>query len=355
VAAETASLIRWRAVPAERQRHRTGGAAHQKTMDPPTLSRRGLVAGSAAVAVGAAAGVRPVLAASPPAWRERKKYQTVDGIRMAYYEVGAGDPIVFLHGNPTSSYLWRNVIPHVEHLGRCIAPDLVGMGDSQKLPDSGPGVYTLESNGRYLFGLLDALGVDRRVVLVLHDWGSALGFHWAHSNEQRVRGIAYMESLLRPPGHDYSRETGGPFFLRLRSPEGERAVLQDNEFLQWFFRLLDLYLSDEDRAEYLRPFRQPGEDRRPTLAWPRQLPIAGVPEGNARLMSAYSAWLAGSRVPKLFVEALPGLLSAVEHMRDFALGLPNQKRVRVYGAHYVQEVSAVAIGRALAGWIPTIT
>ncbi len=322
-------------------------------MDRTRVSRRGLIVGSAAAAATAVVAPGRVVGA-PSAWAERKKFATIDGVRMAYFEVGEGDPIVFLHGNPTSSYLWRNVIPHVEHLGRCIAPDLVGMGDSQKLPNSGPGVYTLVSHSRYLFSLLEQLGVGRNATLVIHDWGSALGFHWAHRNPEKIKGIAYMESLLRPPDHDYSEEKGSRFFLRLRSEAGEAAVLENNEFMRWFFNLLDLYLSEEDRREYLRPFREPGEARRPTLAWPRQLPIAGVPEGNARLMSAYSAWLAESEVPKLFFHALPGMLSTVDWMVDFARGLPNQKRVRVYGGHYVQEVSADAIGRALAEWIPTL-
>ncbi len=327
-------------------------------MDRRTVSRRGLLVGGAAAAATAVASPAGATASAPAPgstpWSERKSYATVDGVRMAYVEAGEGDPIVFLHGNPTSSYLWRNVIPHVEHLGRCIAPDLVGMGDSQKLPDSGPGVYTLRSHSRFLSALLETLGVDRNATLVIHDWGSALGFNWAYRNQERVRGIAYMESLLRPPGRDDSHEKGSPFFQRLRSEEGEKAVLENNEFMRWFFAQLDLYLSEEDRAEYLRPFEEPGEARRPTLAWPRQLPIAGKPADNARVINAYSAWLAGSQVPKLFVHALPGMLSGVDWMVEFARSLPNQKVVRVYGGHYVQEVSADAIGRALADWIPTL-
>ncbi len=289
------------------------------------------------------------------AWASQKKYQHVNGVRLAYYEVGNGDPIVFLHGNPTSSYLWRNIIPHVSHLGRCIAPDLVGMGDSDPLPDSGPGRYTFLNHRDYLFGLFDALGVDRNVVLVIHDWGSALGFNWAQQHEDRVKGIAYMEAIVRPPQMPQVSDTGGGFFARLRSPAGEQLVLEDNMFVeQLLIGGLEHYLSEQDKAEYRRPYLQPGESRRPTLTWPRELPLGGEPAINDDIVSAYSLWLTRSQLPKLFVRANPGAIFAAPPMLAFVRSLPNQQEVMVYGGHFVQEVSPDAIGRALAGWLQTL-
>jgi len=323
-------------------------------MDDLKLSRRGLIASSAAaaaVALTSQAQARQALVAD---WSKQKKYKTVDGIRMAYYEVGKGDPIVFLHGNPTSSYLWRNVIPHVQHLGRCIAPDMAGMGDSERLPNSGPGVYTYLTQRKYLYGLLEKLGVDDNVVFVIHDWGSAMGFNWAYLNQDKVRGIAYMEALLRPPERDDSGATPSKFFQVMRSERGDKAVLEDNMFITMFLREVGLYLSEEDKAEYSRPYLEPGESRRPTLTWPREVPIGGKPAGNAEIIGAYSAWLAESEVPKLFIQADPGIIFRVKELRKFARSLPNQKIVPVYGGHFVQEVSGDAIGRALLEWIPSL-
>ncbi len=271
---------------------------------------------------------------------------------MAYDEVGEGDPIVFLHGNPTSSYLWRNVIPHVEHLGRCIAPDLIGMGDSDRLPDTGPGVYTYLAHREYLYALLDDLGVRENVTLVIHDWGSALGFNWAQLHPERVRGIAYMEALLYPPGRDDA--TPSKFFQVLRSERGEKAILEDNMFINMFLREVGLYLTEEDKAEYRRPYLEPGESRRPTLTWPREVPIGGEPAGNVEIIGSYTRWLTESDIPKLFIQAVPGIIFSVEELRRFARSLPNQKIVQVYGGHFVQEISGDAIGRALAEWIPSL-
>ncbi|MFQ5635584.1 MAG: haloalkane dehalogenase, partial [Gammaproteobacteria bacterium] len=267
-------------------------------MDQPRLSRRGLIASGAAAA--AAAALPQTIHAKPApasAWSRRKKHKKVDGVNMAWYEVGEGDPIVFLHGNPTSSYLWRKVIPHVQHLGRCIAPDLVGMGDSAPLPNSGPGVYTYLTHRRYLYGLLEKLGVKENVRLVIHDWGSALGFNWAQLHPDKVKGIAYMEALLRPPGRDLSDSSPSKFFQVLRSERGDKAILEDNMFITMFLREVGLYLSEEDKAEYMRPYLEPGESRRPTLTWPREVPFGNDPPENARIIGEYSAWLAESDVP----------------------------------------------------------
>jgi len=323
-------------------------------MDHLKLSRRGLIASSAAAAA-VGLSTRTSAQAAPAAdWAKQKKFATVDGIRMAYYEVGEGDPIVFLHGNPTSSYLWRKVIPHVQHLGRCIAPDLVGMGDSEKLPNSGPGVYTYLAHREYLYGLLEQLGVDDNVTFVIHDWGSALGFNWAQLNPDKVKGIAYMEALMRPPGREADAEPTG-FFRVMRSERGEQQVLEENLFITMFLGEVGLYLSEEDKAEYQRPYLEPGESRRPTLTWPREVPFGDNPAVNAEIMDAYSAWLAASDVPKLFIHAVPGAIFMVPEMRKFARSLPNQKVVKVFGGHFMQEISGDAIGRAIRDWIPTLS
>jgi haloalkane dehalogenase len=321
-------------------------------MDPLTISRRGLIASSAAAAAVALTSNVDAQVAPATEFSRRKKFVEVDGINMAYYEVGEGNPIVFLHGNPTSSYLWRKVIPHVQHLGRCIAPDMVGMGDSEKLPNSGPGVYTYVAHRRYLFGLLEQLGVDDKVVLVIHDWGSAMGFDWARQNPGKVKGIAYMEALLSPP--DRKDATPSKFFQVLRSERGEKAILEDNLFIDMFLQEVGLYLTEEDKAEYRRPYLEPGESRRPTLTWPRQIPYDNDPAETAQIMTAYSDWLTESDVPKLFIQANPGIIFSVAELRRFARSLPNQKIVQVYGGHFVQEISGDAIGRALRDWIPSL-
>ena len=274
---------------------------------------------------------------------------------MAYVEVGKGDPIVFLHGNPTSSYLWRRVIPHVQDLGRCIAPDLVGMGDSQKLPNSGPGVYTYVAHQQYLYGLLEKLRVDQKVILVVHDWGSALGFHWAHTNQDKVKGIVFMESMLTPPDLDDSDRKPGGFFGLIRSAGGEKAVLEDNAFItKFFFAEVGHYLTKEDKVEYMRPYQEPGESRRPTLTWPREIPLHGKPAVNDRMIRGYSGWLAKSDIPKLFIRAMPGLIGNMPGTLALVRTFPNQKTVRVFGGHYVQEVSGDAIGRCLRSWISSL-
>ena len=321
-------------------------------MDNLHLSRRGLLASSAAAAALALTSKVNAQAAPATAWSKQKKFRKVDGIKMAYYEVGEGDPIVFLHGNPTSSYLWRKVIPHVQHLGRCIAPDMVGMGDSERLPNSGAGVYTYLTHRKYLFGLLEQLGVDGNVTLVIHDWGSAMGFNWAQLNPGKVKGIAYMEALLSAP--DRKDTTPSKFFQVLRSERGDKAVLEDNMFITMFLREVGLYLSEEDKAEYMRPFLEPGESRRPTLTWPREVPFGDDPPANAEIIKSYSAWLTESEVPKLFIQATPGIIFSVPELRKFARSLPNQKIVQVFGGHFVQEISGDAIGRALLEWIPSL-
>jgi haloalkane dehalogenase len=272
---------------------------------------------------------------------------------MAYVEVGQGDPIVLLHGNPTSSYLWRNVIPHLEALGRCIAPDLMGMGDSDKLPDSGPGAYRFVDQRRYLGSLLEALDVRERVTLVVHDWGSALGFDWANRHRDAVKGIAYMEAIVRPQGWDHwDHMNMRPLLQALRSDAGEAMVLQDNFFMEKILPGAILRtLSPEEMAEYRRPFAEPGEGRRSTLTWPREIPIDGNPADVTAIVSAYADWLATSNIPKLFVKAEPGALLAAGANLDAVRAWPAQTEVTVAGVHFVQEDSPDEIGHAIADWM----
>ena len=272
---------------------------------------------------------------------------------MAYVEVGQGDPIVLLHGNPTSSYLWRNVLPHLQPLGRCIAPDLIGMGDSDKLPDSGPGSYRFVEQRRYLDALLEALDVRERVTLVIHDWGSALGFDWANRHREAVKGIAYMEAIVRPQGWDHwDNMNMRPLLQALRSEAGERMVLQDNFFIEKILPGAILRtLSPEEMGEYRRPFAEPGEGRRPTLTWPREIPIEGDPADVHAIVTAYADWLAASDMPKLFLKAEPGALLAAGANLDTARTWPAQTEVTVAGIHFVQEDSPDEIGRAIADWM----
>ena len=284
--------------------------------------------------------------------RHPKKRVSVRGRRMAYVEVGEGDPIVFLHGNPTSSYLWRNVIPHLAARGRCIAPDLIGMGDSEKLEDSGPGGYRFVEHREYLDALLAALGVTERVVLVLHDWGSALGFDWANRHRAAVRGIAYMEAIVKPLTWDEWPPPVKPVFQALRSPAGEKMILEQNVFVEQILPGAVLRpLTDAEMAVYRRPFAAAGEGRRPTLSWPREIPVDGQPADVVEIVRAYGEWLATAVVPKLFVDAEPGAILRGA-AREFCRSWPNQTEARVKGVHFVQEDSPDEIGRAIAEWLP---
>ena len=275
----------------------------------------------------------------------------VDGLKMAYVESGEGDPIVFQHGNPTSKYLWRNIISHAEPHGRCIALDLIGMGDSDKLPNPGAQSYTFEEHRGYFDAALDALGVARNVTLVVHDWGSALGFDWARRHPDAVAGICYMEALVRPLSWDEWPAEARQVFQGFRSPAGEAMALEKNIFVERVLPGSVLRgLTEQEMAVYRRPYRNPGEDRRPTLTWPRQIPIDGEPPDVVAVASAYAEWLAASTLPKLFVNADPGaILTGAQ--REFCRQWPNQTEVTVRGSHFIQEDSPHEIGRALAAWL----
>jgi haloalkane dehalogenase len=290
------------------------------------------------------------------AWKDRKLTVDVLGRRMAYVQQGDGAPIVLLHGNPTSSYLWRDVLPALDGVGRCIAPDLIGMGDSAKLAAGDPRRYTFACHRDFLDAFLDAVGVRDSVTLILHDWGSALGFDWVRRHPGAIRAIAYMESIVRPyPGWEDWGEKSRAIFQALRSPAGERMILDENVFVEKILPMAILReLTDEEMAEYRRPFAAPGEDRLPTLVWPRQLPIAGAPADVVEICNDYAAWLAAAPgIPKLFINVEPGaILTGAQ--REFCRTWPDQSEVTVAGLHYVQEDSGRAIGRAIANWLPRV-
>ena len=274
----------------------------------------------------------------------------VNGLEMAYIDEGSGDPIVFLHGNPTSSFLWRNVIPHLADLGRCIAPDLIGMGESAALPDSGPGRYTFVEHRSYLDALLGLIGVDSDVTLVVHDWGSALGFDWANRHRDAVKGIAYMEAIVRPISWDDWPEVSRSIFQALRSGAGEEIVLTKNVFVERILPASILRdLTKEEMDTYRARYVEPGESRRPTLTWPREIPIEGEPADVHAIVADYSSWLSGSAVRKLFIDADPGAILTGKQ-RDFCRKWPNQVEVTVPGIHFIQEDSPNEIGLALRDW-----
>ena len=278
----------------------------------------------------------------------KNRIDILDSI-IAYRDSGSpreGAPtFVFLHGNPTSSYLWRNVIPSVESLGRCLAPDLIGMGDSGK---SGNGVYRFVDHARYLDAWFDAMDLGNRIVLVAHDWGSALGFHWAKRHPERIAGIAYMEAIVQPIEWEDFPGQATEVFKAMRSPAGETLVLDQNVFVEQILPMSILRdLSPAEHEEYRRPFKEVGEVRRPTLTWPRELPIAGEPADVIAIVEDYGAWLATSEIPKLFIDAEPGAILR-GRQREFCRSWPNQKEITVKGIHFVQEDSPEEIGRAVA-------
>jgi haloalkane dehalogenase len=287
---------------------------------------------------------------SPADPHPRRRAAVLD-TELAHVDVGAGEPVVFLHGNPTSSYLWRNVIPHVSGAARCLAPDLVGMGESGPAPG---GSYRFVDHARYLDAWLDAVLPAGRVTFVVHDWGSALGFHWARRHPERVRGLAYMEALVRPVTWAEWPEPARKIFQALRSPAGEEMVLQKNVFVERILPASVLRgLGEAEMEVYRRPYREPGESRRPTLTWPRQIPIEGEPADVVAIAEAYARWLAASDVPKLFVNAEPGVI-LTGAPREFCRRWPGQEEITVRGSHFVQEDSPREIGEAVARFVSRI-
>jgi len=269
------------------------------------------------------------------------------GTEISYVDTGDGDPIVFLHGNPTSSYLWRNIIPHLSPVGRCLGPDLMGMGESGSSPN---GSYRFTDHSAVLDAWFDAMGLTGGVTLVIHDWGSALGFHWAKRNPERVKGLVYMEAIVRPVTWEEWPDAARQVFQGFRSPAGEEMVLEKNIFVERVLPGSVLRgLTEEEMEVYRRPYLEAGESRRPTLTWPREIPIEGEPADVVQIVSEYGDWLAASDVPKLFINAEPGAI-LTGPQREFCRTWPNQQEVTVRGTHFIQEDSPDEIGRAIAGW-----
>jgi haloalkane dehalogenase len=280
----------------------------------------------------------------------KKKTQKVLGVPMAYVEHGRGDPVVLIHGNPTSSYLWRKVIPAVSKVGRCIAPDLIGMGDSAK-PFHGPTAYRFDDHRTYLEGLLEALEIGPNVTLVGHDWGGALAFDWGRRHPRAVAGVAYMETIVTPLTWDDWPESARSIFEGFRSDAGEELIIDKNFFVDRVMPASVLDTIPESVMDvYRAPYRRPGESRRPTLTWPREIPIDGQPADVAAIVEANEHWMEGPGVRKLFVNADPGSI-LTGRQREVCRTWANQEEVTVRGLHFIQEDSGEEIGDAIASWI----
>ncbi len=283
-----------------------------------------------------------------------KRFKTVNGKQMAYHEAGAGDPIVFLHGNPTSSYLWRNIVPFVSDSARCIVPDLIGHGDSDQLDETGPDAYTFVQHREFLDGLLAQLDLGNRITFVVHDWGSALGFDWANRHRDRIAGLAYMEAIVRPMTWQEWPATATEIFRAMRSESGEEMIMTKNLFVEAILPASIIRdLAEDEMNEYRRPFIEPSS-RRPTLTWPRQIPLDGEPADVVEIVQSYADWLSESQVSKLFVNADPGTI-LTGPQREFARSWPNQTEVTVSGSHFIQEDSPTEIGQAIASWFSSLT
>jgi len=284
----------------------------------------------------------------------KKQKISINNKNIAYAESGSGDPIIFLHGNPTSSYLWRNITPHLESQGRCICIDLIGMGDSDKLDNPDENSYQFEEHYHYVNAAIESLTNGENTTFVIHDWGSALGFNWCYHNPDSVKGIAYMEAIVKEmTWEDWGDEAKG-IFQGFRSDAGESLVLEKNYFVE---RVLPgsiiRRLSDEEIEEYRRPFLNPGEDRRPTLSWPREIPIEGQPANVCKIVNQYAEWMQTNDIPKLFINAEPGAITT-GRIRDFCRSWKNQTEVTVKGIHFIQEDSPDDIGKAISTWYKNI-
>ena len=284
----------------------------------------------------------------------QKKRLSALGKTMAYVDEGQGNPIVFLHGNVTSSFMWRNIIPHLTPYARCIALDNIGQGDSDKLDNSGPDSYRLAEHQRYTNAALEALDLGDQVTIMVHDWGSQLGFTWAREHADRMRGIASMQALVGNFHWDHWPPLVQELFRSFRSEDGEQLVLQENHFVEQVLPAMVIRdLREEEMTEYRRPYRTPGEDRRPTLTWPREIPIEGEPADTLAVIEENDAFLRASPLPKLFINTEPGAVLVGEH-RDIIRRWPHQTEVTVAGLHYCHEDSPHEIGRALADWYQTL-
>ena len=284
----------------------------------------------------------------------KKQKISINNKNIAYVESGSGDPIIFLHGNPTSSYLWRNITPHLESQGRCICIDLIGMGDSDKLDNPDENSYQFEEHYHYVNAAIESLTNGENITFVIHDWGSALGFNWCYHNPDSIKGIAYMEAIVKEMTWEDWRDEAKGIFQGFRSDAGESLVLEKNYFVE---RVLPgsiiRRLSDEEIEEYRRPFINPGEDRRPTLSWPREIPIEGQPANVCEIVNQYAEWMQTNDIPKLFINAEPGAITT-GRIRDFCRSWKNQTEVTVKGVHFIQEDSPDDVGKAISTWYKNI-
>ena len=283
-----------------------------------------------------------------------KKYKEINSKKMAYVDEGSGDTFLFLHGNPTSSFLWRNIAPHVEDLGRIVIPDLIGMGDSEKLEGVDNPEYKYHGQYEYLTALIDELNLGDNIHLIIHDWGSAMGFQFARENQNRIKSITYMEAIVMPLTWDQWPDPATKIFGLFRSEAGEELILEKNFFVE---RILladsSTGYTEEEKSEYIRPFMNPGEDRRPTLTWPRQIPLDGEPREVVEEVRLNAEFHKESDIPKLFINADPGSI-LIGDQREFARTWKNQTEITVSGNHFIQEDSSEEIGFALKNFVESL-
>ena len=283
-----------------------------------------------------------------------KKYKDIKNSKMAFIDEGSGDTFLFLHGNPTSSFLWRNIAPHVEDIGRIVIPDLIGMGDSDKLEGVDNPGYKYHGQYSYLTALMDELDLGNNIHLIIHDWGSAMGFQFARENKDRIKSITYMEAIVMPLTWDQWPDPATKIFGLFRSEAGEELVLEKNFFVE---RILladsSTGYTEEEKSEYIRPFINPGEDRRPTLTWPRQIPLDGEPSEVVEEVRLNAEFHKESDIPKLFINADPGSI-LIGDQREFAKSWKNQTEITVKGNHFIQEDSSEEIGAALRNFVESL-
>ena len=283
-----------------------------------------------------------------------KKYKDIKNSKMAFIDEGSGDTFLFLHGNPTSSFLWRNIAPHVEDIGRIVIPDLIGMGDSDKLEGVDNPGYKYHGQYSYLTALMDELDLGDNIHLIIHDWGSAMGFQFARENQDRIKSITYMEAIVMPLTWDQWPDPATKIFGLFRSEAGEELVLEKNFFVE---RILladsSTGYTEEEKSEYIRPFINPGEDRRPTLTWPRQIPLDGEPSEVVEEVRLNAEFHKESDIPKLFINADPGSI-LIGDQREFARSWKNQTELTVSGNHFIQEDSSEEIGAALRNFVESL-
>ena len=283
-----------------------------------------------------------------------KKYKDIKNSKMAFIDEGSGDTFLFLHGNPTSSFLWRNIAPHVEDIGRIVIPDLIGMGDSDKLEGVDNPGYKYHGQYSYLTALMNELDLGNNIHIIIHDWGSAMGFQFARENKDRIKSITYMEAIVMPLTWDQWPDPATKIFGLFRSEAGEELVLEKNFFVE---RILladsSTGYTEEEKSEYIRPFINPGEDRRPTLTWPRQIPLDGEPSEVVEEVRLNAEFHKESDIPKLFINADPGSI-LIGDQREFARSWKNQTEITVKGNHFIQEDSSEEIGAALRNFVESL-